>query len=68
MKAKTTELFQDALKFALKGKEDATREYLNEYENRMAEVSRQLANLKRDYERLNDEHTAICVVFGANKK
>ena len=68
MKAKTTDLFQDAMKYALKGKERETNEYLNEYESRIMAVARKIEELKRESEQLKDEHTAICVVFGANKK
>lgn len=68
MKAKITDLFRDAMKYAIKGDADITDEYLRSYENRMTDVSRKIDALKREYEQLNDEHTAICVIFGANKK
>ena len=68
MRAKTTDLFQDAMKYALKGDEDYTREYLSAYEERIMAVARKIEALKRESEQLDNEHTAICVVFGANRK
>ncbi|WP_236526037.1 hypothetical protein [Escherichia coli] len=68
MKAKITDLFCDAMKYAIKGDTDITDEYLRSYENKMTDVSRKIDALKREYEQLNDEHTAICVIFGAGKK
>lgn len=68
MRAKTTDLFQDALNYALKGDEEYTREYLNAYEERIMAVARKIEALKRESEQLENEHTAICVIFGANRK
>ena len=68
MRAKTTDLFQDALKYALKGDEEYAREYLNAYEERIMAVARKIEALKRESEQLDREHTAICVIFGANRK
>lgn len=67
MRAKTTDLFQDAFKKASKGHLD-TKAFLEVYENRMANITEQIAQLKREYQQLDDEHTAICVIFGANRK
>lgn len=68
MRAKTTDLFQDALNYALKGDEEYTREYLNAYEERIMAVARKIEALKRESEQLDNEHTTICVIFGANRK
>lgn len=68
MRAKTTDLFQAALKYALKGDEEYAREYLNAYEERIMAVARKIEALKRESEQLDNEHTAICVIFGANRK
>ena len=68
MRAKTTDLFQAALKYALNGDEEYTREYLNAYEERIMAVARKIEALKRESEQLDNEHTAICVIFGANRK
>lgn len=65
MKAKVSRIFQYALDSALEGDRDAVREYLDEYQSQILAVAKSIDDLKQELERLKDEHTAICVVYGA---
>lgn len=68
MRTKATKLFKDALACALKGDEEETRGYLREYKDRILAVAREIDALRRDLSQLEDEHGAICTVYGANRK
>lgn len=65
MKAKVSSIFQYALDSALEGDRDAVREYLDEYQSQILDVAKRIDGLKQELERLNDEHTAICVVYSS---
>ncbi len=68
MRTKATELFKDALACAIKGDEEATRECLSVYEDRILAVAREIDALKSKAAQLENEHGAICTVYGANRK
>lgn len=65
MKVKVLSVFHDALDRALEGDRDTVIEYLDEYQSRILDVAERIDGLKQELERLNDEHTAICVVYSA---
>lgn len=68
MKVKTTEMFKKALGFALNGDEDATEEQLLTYQEKIHNINKEIAALKREAEQLDAELMAISVVYGAHRK